>query len=118
MPTLKKNSNIFEMQKIAQAVQLQVTGKTIKMHYTKAGWLIADLIGIPTSLYGMWLNIDNIKSAIIALLVISYLSLRIYYYWKRSEIEIKEREIQLWEKELNKQERLEKRDKANEERQQ
>lgn len=106
------------MEKIAQAIQLrqlEVIRKTIKMHYTKAGWLIADIIGIPTSLYGFLQNIDNIKSTLIAILAISYLALRIYVYWRRSDIEIRKEEIELWEKELNKQERIEKRNRLNDE---
>jgi hypothetical protein len=79
------------------------------MAQAKMLWLICDIIGIPVSIYGFIINIDNIKSSVIALLVIIYLMVRLYFYViqkkqavKQKDIELKSQLIDLWRKEQQK----------------
>jgi hypothetical protein len=95
------------MRNIVHATVLHQTKETIRMAHTKTLWLIADIFGVPTSFLGIWLNIDNIKSVIIAILAICYLMLRAYYFWKQKEQSLREKEYELWNKEMDKQEREE-----------
>lgn len=75
----------------------------------KIGWIIVDWLGIPLSLLGIYLNMDNIKSAIIAILGISYLMVRMYFYVVKSKQTVREKELSLWHLEMDKIEREEKR---------
>lgn len=72
----------------------------------KIGWLIADWIGIPLSLLGIVINMDNIKSAVIAMLAMIYLMLRIYFYFIQKQQAVREKEIDLWFREQDKQDRI------------
>lgn len=71
----------------------------------KIGWLIVDWLGIPLSLLGIYLNLDNVKSAIIAILAIIYLMLRTYFYFVQKKQAIREKEYDLWHREVDKMER-------------
>lgn len=75
----------------------------------KIGWMVLDWLGIPLSLLGIYLNLDNVKSAIIAILAIIYLMMRTYFYFIKSKQAVREKEIALWHLEVDKQEREEKR---------
>lgn len=74
----------------------------------KIGWLIVDWLGIPLSLLGIYLNLDNVKSAIIAILAIIYLMLRTYFYFVQKNQAVREKEISLWHLEQDKMEREQK----------
>lgn len=74
----------------------------------KIGWLIADWLGIPLSLLGIVVNIDNIKSTVIALIAIIYLMIRTYFYFVQKQQAVREKEIELWHKMQDKQERINK----------
>lgn len=76
------------------------------MAQAKIMWIIADYLGIPLAFWGFILNVDNIKSAVIALLAIIYLMLRIYYYAIQKRQAVKEKEYQLWSLEMDKQDRI------------
>lgn len=82
-----------------------------RMAFTKFFWLLIDILGIPVTFLGIWLNIDNISSGVIAILSIAYLMIRGYYYIKQREQALREKDIELWHKEQDKQERIEKRNK-------
>lgn len=71
----------------------------------KIGWLIVDWLGIPLSLLGIYLNLDNVKSAIIAILAIIYLMLRTYFYFVQKKQAVQEKDIDIWHKEQDKIER-------------
>jgi len=74
----------------------------------KIGWIIADWLGIPLSLLGIYFNLDNIKSTIIAILSIIYLMMRIYFYYIKNSQSIREKEYDLWHREIDKEERKKK----------
>ena len=75
----------------------------------KIGWIIIDWLGIPLSLLGIYLNLDNVKSAIIAILAIIYLMLRTWFYFIKNNQAVREKEYDLWHRELDKIEREEQR---------
>lgn len=115
------NSNIFNrlehqrrkgsgdsVHNIVSNLQLSNNKGSNKMA-AKIGWLIVDWLGIPLSLLGIYLNLDNIKSAIIAILAIIYLMMRTYFYFIKNNQAVREKEIALWHKELDKIEREEQR---------
>ena len=78
------------------------------MAHTKMLWFICDIIGIPFSIYGFIINIDNIKSSVIALLVICYLLVRLYFYVVQKKQAVREKELELWHKQIDKEERIRK----------
>ena len=79
-----------------------------KMAQIKLMWLLCDFLGIPVTILGILANIDNIKSAILAVLGIAYLCVRGYYYIKQKDQAIREKEIELWHKLQDKEERISK----------
>jgi hypothetical protein len=92
-------------------VQLPNVKRANKMG-AKIGWLIADWIGIPLSLLGIVINMDNVKSTVIALLAMIYLMLRIYFYFVQKQQAVREKEIDLWFREQDKQDRINKNKKS------
>lgn len=78
------------------------------MAQVKMIWLICDIFGIPLTLLGIVANIDNIKSAILAILAIAYLMGTGYYRFRRLAQAERDRELDLWHKEMDKQERIRK----------
>lgn len=88
------------------ASQLPSTKSTIRMANAKVFWFLVDLLGIPSTILGIWLNLDNIKSAIIAILAIIYLMVRLYFYFIKSRLDVKEKELDIWVKEQDKRDRI------------
>jgi hypothetical protein len=93
---------------IVSNLQLSNNKRRNKMA-VKIGWIIVDWLGIPLSLLGIYLNLDNVKSAIIAILAIVYLMMRAYFYFVQKKQAVREKEIALWHLEVDKLERAEKR---------
>lgn len=92
---------------MAKVIYLSSEKKT--MAQAKILWLLADIIGIPMTILGFILNLDNVKSALIAMLAIIFLMIRLYYYVvqkkqavREKEIELKSQEITLWFREQEK----------------
>lgn len=75
------------------------------MAQAKLVWLLIDFLGIPISLLGFILNLDNVKSAVIALVALIYLMCRIYFYVVQKKQAVREKELELWHKEIDKEER-------------
>ncbi len=75
-----------------------------------AKWLIAlfDFIGWPVAILGFIVNMDNVKSAIIAILAISFLAVRLYFYIIKNKQAVREKDLELWHKEQDKQDRINK----------
>lgn len=80
------------------------------MAHAKLMWIIVDIFGVPISIAGILANLDNVKSLIIFLLAVGYYSTRWYYYVKQKEQSIREKEYELWNKEQDKLERIERHD--------
>lgn len=78
------------------------------MAQAKMIWLLCDFFGIPLSILGIIANLDNVKSAIIAVLGISYLMVRMYFYVTKAKQDVRDKEFELWHKEMDKNEREEK----------
>lgn len=72
------------------------------MAQAKLMWLIADYLGIPLAFWGFIINLDNVKSAVIALLAIIYLMLRIYYYAVQKKQAVRKEELEIWQREQDK----------------
>lgn len=90
------------------SIQLPDIKGGFKMAQVKMIWLICDIFGIPLTILGIFANIDNIKSVILAILAIAYLMGTGYYRFKRLAKEDEARSLDLWHKEMDKQERLKK----------
>lgn len=84
--------------------------RTIKMVHAKIYWLIADVIGIPSTILGILLNLDNIKSTILFIVALIWGMVRIYFHFKDRSQRVREKDIQLWHMEMDKQERESKMD--------
>ncbi len=78
------------------------------MAQVKLLWILGDLIGIPISVWGFILNIDNVKSAVIALLAIIYIMCRIYFYVIQKKQAVRKEELEIWQRQMDKYERQQK----------
>lgn len=78
------------------------------MAQAKMIWLLCDFLGIPLSILGILANMDNVKSAIIAVLGITYLMVRMYFYVTKSKQDVRDKDLDLWHKEMDKIEREDK----------
>ncbi len=79
------------------------------MAMAKIYWWLLDTFGWSATFLGIALNIDNIKSAILFILSVSYLMLRGYFYWVQKQQSVREKELDIWDKEQNKIDRINKR---------
>lgn len=86
---------------------LNDTKRHNRMAQAKIVWFILDFLGIPITILGIIANMDNIKSAILAILGITYLMCRMYFYVIKSKQSIREKDLDLWHKEADKSEREE-----------
>ncbi len=77
-----------------------------KMATAKFLWGLGDWLGIPGAILGIVNNLDNIKSAILAILLIMYFMIRIYYLVVEKKQAAKKREYELKHLELDLQERM------------
>lgn len=81
----------------------------------KAMRMIIDIIGIPTMLLGIVDNIDNGRGIILSILAAAYASLRLYWLhsdktqsYRKNEQAIRDKELELWHKEQDKIDRMNK----------
>lgn len=60
-----------------------------EMAETKFAVLILNLIGVPLCFIAFWDNIDNVKSAVIFIVALTFLLIRIYFYviWAKQKTE-------------------------------
>ncbi len=84
-------------------------GEKKTMASAKLIWFLANTIGIPLTVLGFIINIDNIKSSLIFLVVLGFWLTKWYFTWKEKkqslrekEIDIRDKEIALWWKEQEK----------------
>lgn len=70
--------------------------------------IIADILGIPIWMIGIVSNMDNIRSAILFILGLMYVMTRMYFFVIQKKQAIREKEIDLWNKEQDKQDRIKK----------
>lgn len=79
------------------------------MAQIKAFWLFVDLLGWPSVMLGIVANIDNGKSIVLSIMAAMYLMLRMYFFYIQKQQTVREKELELWHKEQDKQERINKR---------
>lgn len=77
-----------------------------KMASVKLGWLLFEIIGWPVWLLGVVNNLDNWKSVFLTILAAIFLLVRLYYYHVQKRQAVREKEIDLWHKEQDKQDRI------------
>jgi hypothetical protein len=89
-------------------MQLSILKRIIQMAQIK--WLswLGNILGIGTAILGFLSNIDNVKSAILFLVGLTFLMFRTYYSVIKWRQEVREKEIALWHQEMDKQERIDK----------
>lgn len=104
----QRKNNWMAFHSAGSSIQLPYFKGGFKMAQVKMIWLICDIFGIPLTLLGIYANIDNIKSAILAILAIAYLMGTGYYRFRRLGQAERDRELDLWHKEMDKQERIKK----------
>ena len=73
--------------------------RVFKMGAVKIAWFLADILGL-SSLFLGWINgIDTAKTITLFVLGAIYASLRIYFYWKKSNQDLRMKELDILEKE-------------------
>lgn len=92
-------------------MQLPILKRNLQMAQIKWAVWLADLLGISTTLLGFISNIDNVKSAILFILALTYMMFRIYFYVVQRKQAVREKDLDLWHKETDKQERIKKNEK-------
>jgi hypothetical protein len=75
-----------------------------KMAQVKFLWLLLDFVGVPVTILGIIANVDNVKALILFILSAIYVAMRIYFGSIKSKQEIRDKEYDLFHKELKKME--------------
>lgn len=94
-------------------ISLPVYKRVNQMATAKLAWVLFDLLGLPVWLMGILSNLDNIKSLILFMLGVVYGGLRVYYYLKQKDQALREKELDLWHKEQDKLDRIERKASPN-----
>lgn len=68
-------------------------------------WIVGDMLGIPTSILYIIANFGDIQSVILSVILIGYGSARLYYYVVQKKQAVKEKDYDLWFREMDKKER-------------
>lgn len=89
-------------------LQLPVIKRVIQMAQIKWALILADLLGIPFYLLGIAENFGNIRSAILFIVGLTYIMFRMYFYVIQRRQAIRDKDIDLWHKEQDKEERINK----------
>lgn len=69
-------------------------------------WKFIDLVGLPAYLLGFVFNLDNTKSTILFILGLIYAMIKVYYIRIEKEQNKRDKDLDLWQKEQDKQDRL------------
>lgn len=73
------------------------------MEAAKIGWfLLSYMVGVPLYIYAFIRNIESVKSTVLFILAVIFLLVRMYYYVKKNNQALREKEYDLWEREENK----------------
>lgn len=91
---------------LSKSFTLTHVSRIRKMASVKLGWLLFELIGWPVWILGVWNNIDNGKSIVLFILAAMFLMVRLYYYHRQKDQAVREKELDLWHKEQDKQDRI------------
>lgn len=80
--------------------------RTIDMAQIKWALIVADILGIPIYVVGFIANLDNIRSAILFLVALTWAMFRLYYFVVQRKQAVRDKELDLWQKEQDKQDRI------------
>jgi hypothetical protein len=89
-------------------MQLYDFKRVNKMAQIKLLWILADMLGISSVILGIVDNFDSIRSVILFIVALSYLLCRLYFTVIKNSQAVREKELELWHLEQNKNEREEK----------
>ncbi len=87
-------------------LQLPYLKRTIKMAQVKWALILCDMLGIPVFFMGITANIDNVRSAVLFILATIYIMIRGYFFFVRQRQAVKEKDIELWHLNQDKQDRI------------
>lgn len=89
-------------------MHLPYVKRIIQMAQIKWALILADLLGIPFYLLGITQNIDNIRSAILFIVGLIYIMFRMYFFVIQRRQAVKDKDIDIWNKEQDMHERINK----------
>lgn len=89
-------------------LQLSSLKRIMEMAQIKWALILADLLGIPFYLLGIAENFGNIRSAILFIVGLTYIMFRMYFYVVQRRQAIRDKDIDLWHKEQDKEDRINK----------
>ena len=84
-----------------------------KMAQVKFLWLLLDCLGVPITVLGIIANIDNFKAIVLFILAAAYVSARLYFFIAKNKQAVREKEYDLWDREMDKIERKNKHNNPN-----
>lgn len=93
---------------ISYALQLPYLKRIIRMAQIKWALILADLLGVPFYLMGIAENMGNVRSAILFIVGLTYIMFRMYFYVIQRRQAVRDKDIDLWHKEQDRQERINK----------
>lgn len=89
-------------------MQLNNFKRTLKMAQIKALWILVDFLTGSFTVLGIVANFDNVKSNILFFLALIFLMTRIYFYVVQKRQDVKSKDFDLWEKEMEKKDKISK----------
>lgn len=89
-------------------LQLPYLKRIMEMAQIKWALILADLLGIPFYLLGIAENFGNIRSAILFIVGLTYIMVRMYFYVIQRRQAIRDKDIDIWNKEQDRIERINK----------
>lgn len=103
----RESSRLF-VRSIDFSMQLHNYKRSLRMAQIKWAWIICDMLGIPVTVLGILANIDNVRSTILFMIALSYALPRCYFDIIARRQRTREKEIELWHKEQDKIDRINK----------
>lgn len=89
-------------------LQLPYLKRIMEMAQIKWALILADLLGIPFYLMGIVENMGNIRSAILFIVGLTYIMFRMYFFVVQRRQAVRDKDIDIWNKEQDMQERISK----------
>lgn len=87
-------------------LQLPYYKRVIEMAQVKWALIICDMLGISATLMGIFANLENVKSTVLFFLALIFLMLRLYFFVVQRRQAIREKDLELWHMEQDKEERI------------
>lgn len=90
------------------ALQLPYLKRLTEMAQIKWTLILADFLGIPIYFLGIYDNINNVRSAVLFIVGLTYVMFRIYFYVIQRKQAVRDKDLDLWNKEQDKEDRINK----------